>query len=66
MDSPRVVNGLTLAQVVNIVVAVFAAVMWLTTARSMATPEVPAAEPSAARTGEPIAPPGAGGSQGTL
>ncbi len=66
MDSPRVVNGLTLAQIVNIVAAVFAAVMWLTRARTMATPEALTGAAPAVRSGEPIAPPDAGGSQGAL
>jgi phosphatidylglycerol---prolipoprotein diacylglyceryl transferase len=66
MDSPRVVAGLTLAQAANIVVAVLAAVMWLTRPESSPTPVAESADVPAARTGEPIAPPDAGGSQGAL
>jgi phosphatidylglycerol---prolipoprotein diacylglyceryl transferase len=64
MDSPRLISGLTLAQVVNIVAAVLAAVMWLTRAETSGSAEAQPGEAPPAHTGEPIAPPDAGGSQG--
>ena len=66
MDSPRVLGDLTLAQVASIGVAVLAAVMWLTRPESSATSAALPGEAPAAHTGEPIAPPDAGGSQGAL
>lgn len=66
MDIPRVVNGLTLAQVLNVIVAVLAAVMWLTRPESDAASEIPAAGSAVPPPGTPVAPPDAGGSPGAL
>ena len=59
MDSARILGRLTLAQVVNLPVAVLAAVMWFVSGRSLpgedaVAPRMPSAEP--------IAPPDVGGS----
>ncbi len=66
MDFPRLINGLTLAQLVNIVAAVLAVVMWLTRAESWDSPEAEPVEALPTRSGKPIAPSDAGGSQGAL
>jgi hypothetical protein len=60
MDSARVYGGLTLAQVVNLIAAVFAAAMWFASGRG-----VPAGDPAMSApggVGEAVAPPDAGGS----
>jgi phosphatidylglycerol:prolipoprotein diacylglycerol transferase len=61
MDSARIFGSLTLAQGVNIVVAVIAAVMWFASGRSPSLEEAPAPPVPA---GDPLAPPDVGGSRG--
>jgi phosphatidylglycerol:prolipoprotein diacylglycerol transferase len=61
MDSPRVLDGLTLAQVANLVAGAVAAVMILMGSRSV--PEGRPATVSGPPV-EPVAPPGVGGSNG--
>lgn len=61
MDSARIFGRLTLAQVVNLLVAALAAAMWFTRGRSVPAGDAAAAPPPAGH--EAMAPPDAGGSQ---
>jgi len=62
MDSARIFGHLTLAQVVNLLVAALAAAMWLTRGRSVPADDAAAPRPPASA--EAIVPPDAGGSRG--
>jgi phosphatidylglycerol---prolipoprotein diacylglyceryl transferase len=60
MDSTRILGRLTLAQVVNLLVAALAAAMWLTRGRGVPAGDAAGPLPASAET---IAPPDAGGSR---
>lgn len=60
MDSARIFGRLTLAQVVNLLVAALAAAMWLTRGRGVPAGDAEAPSPAGA---EVMAPPDAGGSR---